>query len=199
MVSVFSPVKEMEASDYKRVTDVLYLGFVHGTLAALRRMLPRDRGTIIQIGSALSYRSIPLQSAYCACKHAINGFTDTLRCELHHDNSNVKVTAVQMPAMNTTQFDWVKNRMLNDPQLVPPKSTDRYVPRIFGFKLHDVAKQHRYQDMIREESHARIMAGIEGLPTTAAPGSSSQNNHKKAIESSPAVSATDSGAMAGVN
>ena len=120
MVSVFSPVKEMEASDYKRVTEVLYLGFVHGTLAALKRMLPRDRGTIIQIGSALSYRSIPLQSAYCACKHAINGFTDSLRCELHHDNSNVKVTAVQMPAMNTTQFNWVKNRMPNDTQPVPP-------------------------------------------------------------------------------
>jgi NAD(P)-dependent dehydrogenase (short-subunit alcohol dehydrogenase family) len=120
MVSVISPVKEMEASDYKRVTDVLYLGFVHGTLAALRRMLPRDKGTIIQIGSALSYRSIPLQSAYCAGKHAINGFTDSLRCELHHDQSNVKVTAVHMPAMNTTQFDWVKNRMANNPQPVPP-------------------------------------------------------------------------------
>jgi NAD(P)-dependent dehydrogenase (short-subunit alcohol dehydrogenase family) len=120
MVSVFSPVKEMEASDYKRVTEVLYLGFVHGTLSALKRMLPRDRGTVIQIGSALSYRSIPLQSAYCACKHAINGFTDSLRCELHHDNSNVKVTAIQMPAMNTTQFDWVKNRMPNDTQPVPP-------------------------------------------------------------------------------
>ncbi len=120
MVSVFSPVKEMEASDYKRVTDVLYLGFVHGTLAALKRMLPRDRGTIIQIGSALAYRSIPLQSAYCACKHAINGFTDSLRCELHHDGSNVKLTAVHMPAMNTTQFGWVKNRLPNDPQPVPP-------------------------------------------------------------------------------
>ena len=120
MVSVFSPVKEMEPSDYKRVTEVLYLGFVHGTLSALKRMLPRDKGTIIQIGSALSYRSIPLQSAYCACKHAINGFTDSLRCELHHDNSNVKVTAVQMPAMNTTQFDWVKNRMPNDTMPVPP-------------------------------------------------------------------------------
>jgi NAD(P)-dependent dehydrogenase (short-subunit alcohol dehydrogenase family) len=120
MVSVFSPVKEMDPSDYKRVTDVLYLGFVHGTLSALKRMLPRDKGTIIQIGSALSYRSIPLQSAYCACKHAINGFTDSLRCELHHDNSNVKVTAIQMPAMNTTQFDWVKNRMPNDTQPVPP-------------------------------------------------------------------------------
>lgn len=120
MVSVFSPVKEMEAADYKRVTDVLYLGFVHGTLAALRRMLPRDRGTIIQIGSALSYRSIPLQSAYCACKHAINGFTDSLRCELHHDGSNVKISAVQMPAMNTTQFGWVKNRMPDNTQPVPP-------------------------------------------------------------------------------
>jgi NAD(P)-dependent dehydrogenase (short-subunit alcohol dehydrogenase family) len=120
MVSVFSPVKEMEASDYKRVTEVLYLGFVHGTQSALRRMLPRDRGTIIQIGSALAYRSIPLQSAYCACKHAINGFTDSLRCELSHDHSNVKLTVVQMPAMNTIQFDWVKNRMPNMTQPVPP-------------------------------------------------------------------------------
>lgn len=120
MVSVFSPVKEMEPSDYKRVTDVLYLGFVHGTLAALKRMLPRDRGTIVQIGSALSYRSIPLQSAYCACKHAINGFTDSLRCELYHDKSNVNITAVHMPAMNTTQFNWVKNRMPDETQPVPP-------------------------------------------------------------------------------
>ena len=120
MVSVFSPVKEMTPSDYKRVTEVLYLGFVHGTLAAVKRMLPRDRGTIIQIGSALSYRSIPLQSAYCACKHAINGFTDSLRCELHHDKSNIKLTAVHMPAMNTTQFGWVKNCLPNDPQPVPP-------------------------------------------------------------------------------
>ncbi len=120
MVSVFSPVKEMEASDYKRVTEVLYLGFVYGTMAALRRMLPRNRGTIIQIGSALSYRSIPLQSAYCAAKHAINGFTDSLRCELYHDKSQVRLTTVQMPAMNTTQFDWVKNRMPNNTQPVPP-------------------------------------------------------------------------------
>ena len=120
MVSVMSPVKWMEAADYKRVTEVLYLGFVYGTLSALKRMLPRDRGTIIQIGSALAYRSIPLQSAYCACKHAINGFTDSLRCELHHDKSNVKLTAVHMPAMNTTQFGWVKNRMANNTQPVPP-------------------------------------------------------------------------------
>ena len=120
MVSVFSPVGKMEPADYKRVTDVLYLGFVYGTLAALRRMARRDQGTIIQIGSALTYRSIPLKSAYCACKHAINGFTDSLRCELYHDRSNVKITTVQMPAMNTTQFGWVKNRMPHNTQPVPP-------------------------------------------------------------------------------
>lgn len=120
MVSVFSPVKEMEAADYRRVTEVLYLGFVHGTLSALKRMLPRNGGTIIQIGSALSYRSIPLQSAYCACKHAINGFTDSLRCELYHDHSKIRLTTVQMPAMNTIQFDWVKNRMPHMTQPVPP-------------------------------------------------------------------------------
>ena len=120
MGSVFSPVKEMEAADYKRVTDVLYLGFVHGTLSALKRMGPRDRGTIIQIGSALAYRSIPLQSAYCACKHAISGFTDSLRCELYHDKSNVRLTQVHMPAMNTWQFNWVKNRLPNNTMPVPP-------------------------------------------------------------------------------
>ncbi len=120
MVSVFSPAKEMTAADYKRVTDVLYLGFVHGTLSALRRMLPRDRGTVVQVGSALAYRAIPLQSAYCACKHAIVGLTDSIRCELHHDKSNVKMTAVQMPAMNTWQFNWVKNRLPNNTQPVPP-------------------------------------------------------------------------------
>jgi NAD(P)-dependent dehydrogenase (short-subunit alcohol dehydrogenase family) len=124
MVSVFSPVKEMTPEDYKRVTDVLYLGFVHGTLSALKRMQARDdergRGTIIQIGSALAYRSIPLQSAYCAAKHAIVGFTDSLRCELIHDHSQVQLTQVHMPAMNTWQFDWVKNRMPNMTQPVPP-------------------------------------------------------------------------------
>ena len=124
MVSVFSPVKEMEAADYRRVTEVLYLGFVHGTLSALRRMQKRDggrgQGTIIQIGSALAYRSIPLQSAYCACKHAIAGFTDSLRCELIHDKSNVQLTHIHMPAMNTTQFNWSKNRMPHNPQPVPP-------------------------------------------------------------------------------
>jgi NAD(P)-dependent dehydrogenase (short-subunit alcohol dehydrogenase family) len=120
MVSVFSPVKEMEAAEYRRVTEVNYLGYVYGTLAALRRMLPRNRGRIIQIGSALAVRSIPLQSAYCATKHAIVGFTDSLRCELYHDKSDVKVCVVQMPAMNTAQFTWVKSRLPRMPQPVPP-------------------------------------------------------------------------------
>lgn len=120
MVSVFSPVKEMEAAEFRRVTEVNYLGYVHGTLAALRRMLPRNRGRIIQVGSALALRSIPLQSAYCATKHAIVGFTDSLRCELYHDKSAVRAVVVHMPAMNTPQFTWVKSRLPNLPQPVPP-------------------------------------------------------------------------------
>jgi NAD(P)-dependent dehydrogenase (short-subunit alcohol dehydrogenase family) len=120
MVSVFSPVKQMEPEDYRRVTEVTYLGTVHGTLAALRRMLPRDRGSIVQVGSALAYRGIPLQSAYCAAKHAIQGFCDSLHCELIHDKSRVRLTMVQMPALNTTQFGWVKSRLPRKAQPVPP-------------------------------------------------------------------------------
>jgi short-subunit dehydrogenase len=120
MVSVFSPVKEMKAEEYRRVTDVTYLGYVYGTLAALKRMLPRDRGVIVQVGSALAYRGIPLQSAYCAAKHAIQGFCDSLRSELIHDGSHVRVTMVQMPAMNTPQFRWEKSRLSHEAQPVPP-------------------------------------------------------------------------------
>jgi short-subunit dehydrogenase len=119
MVSVFSPVKEMTAEEFKRVTDVTYLGVVYGTLAALRRMLPRNRGTIVQVGSALAYRGIPLQAAYCASKHAIQGFCDSLRSELLHDRSGVELTMVQMPAMNTPQFDWVKSRLPHQAMPVP--------------------------------------------------------------------------------
>jgi NAD(P)-dependent dehydrogenase (short-subunit alcohol dehydrogenase family) len=120
MTSVFSPVKQMTASEFRRVTDVTYLGYVHGTLAALKRMLPRDRGVIIQVGSALAYRGIPLQSAYCAAKHAIQGFCDSLRCELLHDESHVQVCMIQMPALNTPQFGWVKSRLSRKAQPVPP-------------------------------------------------------------------------------
>src|SRR5205085_10024112 len=120
MVSVFSPVKQMQPEEYRRVTAVTYLGCVYGTQAALRRMLPRDRGTIVQVGSALAYRSIPLQSAYCGAKHAMVGFTDSLRSELIHDGSHVHVTVVHMPAINTPQFSWCKSRMPRKAQPVPP-------------------------------------------------------------------------------
>jgi NAD(P)-dependent dehydrogenase (short-subunit alcohol dehydrogenase family) len=120
MLSVFSPIKETTADEFRRVTEVTYLGYVNGTLAALRRMLPRDRGVIVQVGSALAYRGIPLQAAYCGAKHAIHGFTASLRCELLHDHSRVRVTEVQMPALNTPQFSWVKSRLPREPQPVPP-------------------------------------------------------------------------------
>jgi short-subunit dehydrogenase len=120
MTTVFAPVKEMKPEEYKRATEVTYLGVVYGTLAALKRMLSRDRGTIVQVGSALAYRSIPLQSAYCAAKHAIIGFTDSLRCELIHDQSHIHLTTVHMPALNTAQFSWVKNKLDKKPQPVPP-------------------------------------------------------------------------------
>jgi NAD(P)-dependent dehydrogenase (short-subunit alcohol dehydrogenase family) len=120
MASVFSPVKDMTADEFRRVTEVTYLGVVHGTLAALRRMLPRDRGSIVQVGSALAYRGIPLQSAYCAAKHAVQGFCDSLRAELLHDRSHISLTMVQLPALNTPQFDWVKSRLPNRAQPVPP-------------------------------------------------------------------------------
>ncbi|MBA2269038.1 MAG: SDR family oxidoreductase [Chthoniobacterales bacterium] len=120
MASVFSPIKETPPEEFKRVTEVTYLGFVYGTLAALKRMLPRDRGVIVQVGSALAYRGIPLQAAYCAAKHAIEGFCDSLRCELLHDGSNVRVTMIQMPALNTPQFRWVKSRLPHKAQPVPP-------------------------------------------------------------------------------
>jgi NAD(P)-dependent dehydrogenase (short-subunit alcohol dehydrogenase family) len=120
MVSVFSPASEITPEEFRRVTDVTYLGAVYGTLAALRRMLPRNQGTIVQVGSALAYRAIPLQAPYCAAKHALRGFTDSLRCELLHDQSHVQVTMVHLPALNTPQFEWVKSRLPGKPQPVPP-------------------------------------------------------------------------------
>ena len=141
MVSVFSPVKLMLADEYKRVTDVTYLGYVYGTLAALRRMLPRDRGVIVQVGSALTKRSIPLQSAYCAAKHAIEGFTESLRTELLHDRSKVRVTTVQMPALNTPQFDWVRSRLPCEPQPVPPIFQPEVAARAIVWAAHHRRRQ----------------------------------------------------------
>jgi NAD(P)-dependent dehydrogenase (short-subunit alcohol dehydrogenase family) len=118
--SVFAEFKNIKPAEYKRVTEVSYLGYVYGTMAALKRMQARDAGTIVQVGSTLAYRGIPLQTAYCGAKHAIQGFHESLRCELLHDKSNVHVTMVQMPAVNTPQFDWVLSRLPKPAQPVPP-------------------------------------------------------------------------------
>lgn len=116
MESVFAPFREIAPEEFKRVTEVTYLGQVYGTMAALKRMLPRNRGTIILVGSALAYRGIPLQSAYCGSKHGIEGFFESLRCELIHDKSKIVLTMIQLPAMNTPQFGWVKTRLPNNPK-----------------------------------------------------------------------------------
>ena len=118
--AVFAPFTKISMEEFHRTTDVTYLGYVHGTKAALDRMIPRNRGTLVHIGSALSYRGIPLQSAYCGAKHAIQGFHESLRCELLHDHTNIHTTMVQLPAVNTPQFDWVLNKLPEHPQPVPP-------------------------------------------------------------------------------
>jgi hypothetical protein len=151
MVSVFSPVKNMQPDEFQRVTEVTYLGVVYGTLAALRRMLPRDRGAIVQVGSALAYRGIPLQAAYCGAKHAIQGFSESLRCELLHDGSNVHVSMVQLPAMNTPQFDWVKSRLPRRAQPVPPI----YAPEIAADAIVWAAAHRR-----REMSVGAVTTGV---------------------------------------
>jgi len=152
MVSVFSPVRELTADDIHRVTEVTYLGAVYGTLAALKRMLPRDRGAIVQVGSALAYRGIPLQAAYCGAKHAIQGFTESLRCELLHDRSRVHVSMVQLPAMNTPQFDWVKSRLPRQPQPVPPI----YEPEVAAEAIVWAASQRRREISVGGSTVAAI-------------------------------------------
>ena len=142
MVSVFSPVKEMQAEEYQRVTEVTYLGYVYGTLSALKRMVPRDHGTIVQVGSALAFRGIPLQSAYCGAKHAVQGFTESVRTELLHDHSNVWVTMVHLPASNTPQFNWVKTRLPRKPQPYPPV----FQPEVPAEAIY-YAAHHRSREM----------------------------------------------------
>jgi NAD(P)-dependent dehydrogenase (short-subunit alcohol dehydrogenase family) len=141
MTSVFSPIKEMTPEEFRRVTEVTYLGCVYGTLAALKRMLPRNRGVIVQVGSALAYRGIPLQAAYCAAKHAIQGFCDSLRCELIHDNSAVRVTMLQMPALNTPQFGWVKSRLPRKAQPVPPIFQPEVAAEAIYFAAHNPRRE----------------------------------------------------------
>jgi NAD(P)-dependent dehydrogenase (short-subunit alcohol dehydrogenase family) len=118
MVSVLAPFDQVSPEEFRRVTDVTYLGCVWGTMAALKRMRPRNRGSIVQVGSALAYRAIPLQAAYCGAKHAIRGFTESVRCELLHDKSRVRLSVVELPGVNTPQFEWIKNRMPHKPQPV---------------------------------------------------------------------------------
>ncbi|MEO8550559.1 MAG: SDR family oxidoreductase [Kofleriaceae bacterium] len=139
MTTVVAPVDEMTAAEYQRVTDVCYHGFVWGTQAALRVMRPRKRGTIIQVGSALAVRSIPLQSAYCGAKHAIHGFTDSLRSELLHDDMPIELCMVQLPAVNTPQFDWCVNKMDHALGPVPPI----FQPEIIARALHAVSLRPR--------------------------------------------------------
>ena len=143
MTSVFAPFKDVGPEEFQRVTAVTYLGYVYGTMAALRRMGPRDRGTIVQVGSALAIRSIPLQSAYCGAKHGIVGFTTSLRSELLHDGSGVRVTMVQMPAMNTPQFSWSRSKMPNHPQPVPPIFQPEVAARAVAFAA-DHPDRHSY-------------------------------------------------------
>lgn len=137
MVTVLSPFAEMTAEEFREVTDTTYLGYVHGTMAALKRMRERNHGTIVQVGSALAYRSIPLQSAYCGAKAAIRGFTDSLRSELIHDHCRVRLTMVQLPAHNTPQFEWARNKLDKRPQPVPPI----YQPEVAGRAIYRAAQE----------------------------------------------------------
>lgn len=139
MVTLVSPVKDLTPEDLKRVTEVTYLGAIYGTLAALKRMLPRNQGVIVQVGSALAYRAIPLQAPYCGAKHALRGFTDALRSELLHDASHVHVTMVHLPALNTPQFSWCKTRLSRHPQPVPPI----FQPEVAAEAIVWAAYQHR--------------------------------------------------------
>lgn len=154
MQSVFSPVELMTAEEYRRVTEVTYLGAVHGTLAALRRMRPRNRGVIVQVGSALAYRSIPLQSAYCGAKHALVGFTDSLRSELIHQHSDVALCAVHLPALNTPQFGWVRNRLPRKPQPVPPI----YQPEVAADAIVWAARNPRREVFVGLPTYKAILA-----------------------------------------
>ena len=153
MTTVFAPFWEISAVEFKRATEVTYLGAVYGTMAALRRMLPRDRGSIVQVGSALAYRSIPLQSPYCGAKHAIRGFTDSIRSELLHDGSQVRITMVQLPALNTPQFSMCRTRLPNHPRPVPPI----YQPEVAAEAIYWAAHHDRRETYVGASTVAAIV------------------------------------------
>jgi NADP-dependent 3-hydroxy acid dehydrogenase YdfG len=154
MTSVFAPVHQLEADEVRRVAEVTYLGSVNGILAALRRMRPRDQGAIVQVGSALAYRGIPLQASYCGAKHAIRGFVDSLRCELAHENSRVRVTTVHLPGLNTPQFSWVRSRLERHPRPVPPV----YQPEVAARAVVWAADHRRREVLVGGSTVATIMA-----------------------------------------
>jgi NAD(P)-dependent dehydrogenase (short-subunit alcohol dehydrogenase family) len=154
MTTVFAEVKDISSEEFRRVMDVNYLGAVNGTLAALKRMLPRDRGAIVQVGSALAYRSIPLQSAYCASKHAVQGFTESLRCELLHQKSKVRLSIVHLPGLNTPQFDHSKSRMPKKAQPVAPI----YQPEVAADGIFWAAHHRRHEVWIGGSTVATILA-----------------------------------------
>ncbi|HJS73500.1 MAG TPA: SDR family oxidoreductase, partial [Vicinamibacteria bacterium] len=161
MASVFSPVAEMTPGEFRRVTEVTYLGVVHGTLSALSRMRKRDRGTIVQVGSALAYRAIPLQSAYCAAKHAVQGFNESLRSELLHEGSRIHLTMVQLPALNTPQFDWVKSRLPRRAQPVPPI----FQPEVAARAIHWAAHHRRRELYVGWPTVKAIWGGARLAPS----------------------------------
>ena len=158
--SVFAPVHEIEPAEFRRVTEVSYLGTVYGTLSALRRMRARGSGTIVQVGSALAYRGIPLQAAYSAAKHAIQGFTEALRCELLHENSGVHITMVQLPGLNTPQFDWLLSRLSKPAQPVAPI----YQPEVAARAVHYAANHPQRREYWAGESTVGVMIGDKLFP-----------------------------------
>jgi NAD(P)-dependent dehydrogenase (short-subunit alcohol dehydrogenase family) len=161
MVSVFAEFVNIEPDEFEQVTRVTYLGYANGTRAALKRMLPRDRGVIVQVGSALAERSIPLQSAYCAAKHAIEGLTESVRVELLHKRSNVRIPLVQLPAVNTPQFDWSLSKMPNMPMPVPPI----YQPEVVAQAIVHAAMHPRKEMWVGGRNALGIMANrlVPGL------------------------------------
>jgi len=162
MVTIFAPFSEIRPEEFRRATEVTYLGFVWGTMAALKRMKARDRGTVVQVGSALAYRSIPLQSPYCGAKHAMVGFTDSLRCELIHDKSHVHLTVVHLPAVNTPQFSWCRTRLPRHPQPVPPIFEPEVPARAIYWAAH-----HRRREVFVGEPTVKAIYGQDVVPGLA--------------------------------
>jgi NAD(P)-dependent dehydrogenase (short-subunit alcohol dehydrogenase family) len=162
MATVFAPFLQVQPEEYRRATEVTYLGAVYGTMSALRRMTARDRGTVVQVGSALSYRAIPLQSAYCGAKFAIRGFTDSVRTELLHDRSGVWITMVQLPAVNTPQFNWCRTKLPDHPQPVPPI----YQPEVPAEAVYWAA-HHRRRELDVGGSAVKAIFGNKVAPRFA--------------------------------